>query len=70
MHEPNKIALNLGEGLLTAMREAVREEIQCLIRQDVHESDRLRTAEKAAQMLSVSPDWLYRNARKLPSAAN
>ncbi len=66
MHEPNKIAVNLGEAFLAAMREAVREEIQSLIRQDDHESDRLLTAEKAAQMLSVSPDWFYRKARKLP----
>ena len=48
MHEPNKIAVNLGEAFLAAMRKAVREEIQSLIRQDDHESDRLLTAEKAA----------------------
>lgn len=31
MHEPNKIAVILGETLLAAMREAVREEIQAII---------------------------------------
>lgn len=66
MHEPNRTAVILGEVLLAAMREAVREEIQDLIRQDDHERDPLLTAHEAAQMLSVSTDWLYRNARKLP----
>lgn len=31
MHEPNKIAVNLGEAFLAAMREAVREEIHAII---------------------------------------
>lgn len=66
MNQPDNIPSLLGEALLGAIRQAVREEIQSLIRRDDHESDRLLTAEKAAQMLSVSPDWLYRKARKLP----
>jgi len=65
MNQPDNISSLPGEALLGAIRQAVREEIQRLIRRDDHESDRLLTAEKAAQMLSVSPDWLYRNARKL-----
>jgi predicted DNA-binding transcriptional regulator AlpA len=28
--------------------------------------DKLLTAKEAAEMLAVSADWLYRNARKLP----
>ncbi|MGH7770943.1 MAG: helix-turn-helix transcriptional regulator [Candidatus Binatia bacterium] len=28
--------------------------------------ERLLTAEEAAQLLSVSPDWLYRHAKRLP----
>jgi hypothetical protein len=66
MNQPDNIPSLLGEALLGAIRQAVREEIQSLIRRDVHGSDRLLTTEKAAQMLSVSPDWLYCNARKLP----
>ena len=66
MNEINKTAVLLGESFLAAMREAVRKEIQSLIRRDDHERDPLLTAHEAAQMLSVSPDWLYRNARKLP----
>ncbi|MBI4489181.1 MAG: helix-turn-helix domain-containing protein [Deltaproteobacteria bacterium] len=65
MQEPTKITTNLGETLVEMMRQAVREEIQTLIR-DMCEKDLLLTAHEAAQMLSVSPDWLYRNARKLP----
>ncbi len=65
MQESNKITTNLGETLLGMMRQAVREEIQDLIRRDDHTQDHLLTAHEAAQMLSVSPDWLYRNARKL-----
>ncbi len=66
MHEANKIAVNLGEAFLATMREAVRKEIQSLICQDKKESDRLLTAGEAVRILAVSPDWLYRNARKLP----
>jgi len=29
-------------------------------------ADRLLMAEEAAQTLAVSPDWLYRNAKRLP----
>lgn len=64
MHEANKIAVNLGEAFLATMREAVRKEIQSLICEK--ESDRLLTAGEAVRILAVSPDWLYRNARKLP----
>ena len=28
--------------------------------------ERLLSAEQAAQMMGVSPDWLYRHAKKLP----
>jgi len=65
MQESNKITTTLGETFLEMMRQAVREEIQTLIR-DLREKDRLLTAQEAARILSVSPDWLYHNARKLP----
>ena len=50
------------EGLL---RRIVREEIQGL-KAEVNGQDMLLDAEEAAKMLSVSADWLYRNARRLP----
>jgi predicted DNA-binding transcriptional regulator AlpA len=50
------------EGLL---RRIVREEIGTL-KTDVNGQDRLLDAEEAAKLLSVSEDWLYRNAKKLP----
>jgi len=31
-------------------------------------SERLLTADEAAQLLAVSPDWLYRHARRHPFA--
>ena len=65
MQEKNKITTNLGKTLLEMMRQAVREEIQVLIR-DLRENDLLLTVQEAAQALSVSPDWVYHNASKLP----
>ena len=47
------------------LREIVREEIEA-VRNTQKEADRLLSAEEAAEMLSMSTDWLYRNARKLP----
>src|SRR5262244_1144748 len=47
------------------LRELVREEIQAATTTR-HEADRMLTAEEAADMLSMSTDWLYRNAKKLP----
>ena len=53
---------NALEGLL---RRIIREEIQAF-KAESNGQDRLLDAEEAANMLSVSPDWLYRNARRLP----
>jgi len=47
------------------LREIVREEIEA-VRNTQKEADRLLSAEEAAEMLSMSTDWLYRNAKKLP----
>ena len=65
MQESNKITTNLEETFLEMMRQAVREEIR-ILSLDLREKDRLLTAQEAAKILSVSPDWLYRNTRKLP----
>ncbi len=50
------------EGLL---RRIIREEIGS-IRADATAEDRLLEADDAAKLLSVSEDWLYRHAKKLP----
>lgn len=57
------------EGLLepaleSILRRVIREELQALNRSG--QDDYLLTAEEAAKVLSVSPDWLYRKARQLP----
>jgi predicted DNA-binding transcriptional regulator AlpA len=52
------------EGLV---RRIIREEIATL-KADVNERDRLLDAPEAAKLLTVSEDWLYRHAKKLPFA--
>ena len=47
------------------LRRIIREEIGTL-KTEVNGQDRLLDAEEAANRLSVSEDWLYRNAKKLP----
>jgi predicted DNA-binding transcriptional regulator AlpA len=47
------------------LREIVREEIQAA-RAPHQDADRLLDAVEAAKMLSMSEDWLYRHAKKLP----
>ena len=43
----------------------IRQEIQAMV-SSIREEDRLLTTDEAAKVLSVSPDWLYRKASKLP----
>jgi predicted DNA-binding transcriptional regulator AlpA len=59
--KPNTLELAL-EGLV---RRIICEEIETL-KTEVKGEDRLLDAEEAANRLSVSEDWLYRNAKKLP----
>jgi predicted DNA-binding transcriptional regulator AlpA len=65
MSEQQNSPTLLGEAFIQAIREAVRAELQGLGTQSPVE-DRLLDAEAAAQMLSVSTEWLYHNSRKLP----
>ena len=66
MHQNNAPAL-LSDPLRAEIKELVREAIREVGSQNGHhEGDKLLTAEKAAEFLSVSPDWLYRHARQLP----
>jgi excisionase family DNA binding protein len=62
MPEPSTNPL---EPLVEAIAEAVVKKIGALNGDNGHE-ERLLTAEEAARVLSVSPDWLYRHAKKLP----
>lgn len=55
------------EPFFDAVRQIVREELRESLKGDpASGSDRLFTAEQASDLLAVSPDWLYRNSRKLP----
>lgn len=47
------------------LRRVIREEVQN-IRSESKDPDNLITAEEAARLLAVSPDWLYRHAKQLP----
>ncbi len=51
--------------LESLLRRIVREEIAAVAREATHQ-DRLLDAEEAAKTLSVSVEWLYRNAKRLP----
>ena len=57
----------------TLLSDPLRAEIKELVLEAVREvmngnqgGDKLLTAEKAAEILSVSPDWLYRHGSRLP----
>jgi predicted DNA-binding transcriptional regulator AlpA len=63
MNQSNSSTL-LGDALLDAIRQAVREELQVI--STTAEQDRLLDANQAAAILGVSIDWLYRHAKKLP----
>lgn len=56
---------SLETALETLFRRIIREELITLKTQ-VNGEDRLLDTEEAAKVLSVSEDWLYRNARRLP----
>ena len=55
----------LGDALLTEL-EGVVERVLQRRSGNGHTEDRFLDAEEAAKILSVSPDWLYRHAKKLP----
>jgi predicted DNA-binding transcriptional regulator AlpA len=55
----------LAEALTAILKPIVREAVQDAMNGH-QEEDRLLDAEKAAKLLSVSEDWLYRHAKRLP----
>jgi predicted DNA-binding transcriptional regulator AlpA len=52
--------------LLDQIRAVVREEIKANANGTAAKGDRLLNPEEAAKLLSVSEDWLYHNAKRLP----
>jgi predicted DNA-binding transcriptional regulator AlpA len=62
MSEPVKTPFDL---LLDQIRVVVREEIKSANGAGA-KTDRLLDPEEAAKLLSVSEDWLYHNAKRLP----
>lgn len=65
MSEPNNPPALLAEALASILKPIVKEAVQEALNGH-RDEDRLLDAEQAAKMLSVSPDWLYRNAKRLP----
>ena len=57
---------NPFDSFLDRIREIVREEIKAAANGTAAKGDRLLDHEEAAKLLSVSEDWLYHNAKKLP----
>ena len=55
----------LDEALAAVLKPIVKEAVQEAMNGH-REGDRLLDAEEAANILSVSPDWLYRRANRLP----
>ena len=60
--DPSTLIVTLTTG---QVRELIREEINRALNHSVQD-ERLIDAEEAAKLLSLSPDWLYRNSKKLP----
>jgi predicted DNA-binding transcriptional regulator AlpA len=62
----NDTSKNPFEPFFDQIRQVVRDEIRVLNGEDRKEDERLLNADEAAEILNVSSDWLYRNAKKLP----
>ncbi|HBA41092.1 MAG: hypothetical protein A2W10_04340 [Deltaproteobacteria bacterium RBG_16_55_12] len=67
MSEPNNPPALLAEALASILKPIVKEAVQEAINGH-REEDRLLDAEQASRLLSVSSDWLYRHAKRLPFA--
>jgi len=64
--EENKAPSLLSEVLRAELRDIVKEAVQAASQNGHQEGDHLLDAEKAAEILSVGEDWLYRHHKKLP----
>jgi hypothetical protein len=47
------------------LRAVIRDEVQVALRTATRD-DKLLSAEKVAEILNCSPEWVYHNGRKLP----
>ncbi len=56
---------NLAEALAGILKPIVKEAVREAMNGH-RDEDRLLDAEEASRLLSVSSDWLYRQAKKLP----
>jgi predicted DNA-binding transcriptional regulator AlpA len=65
MSEPNSPPTLLAEALAGILRPIVKEAVKEALNGH-RDEDRLLDAEEASRLLSVSEDWLYRQAKKLP----
>ena len=70
MSEPKKADIDDSSLLVTAtvgdLKALVRGEVEKAMGQNRHQGDKLLDEEAACEILSASPDWLYRHASKLP----
>ena len=71
MSEPEKA--NMDDSSLSVtltvgqLKEIIHQEMQKASNGNGHhDGDHLLDADKASRVLSVSPDWLYRHAKRLP----
>ena len=65
MGEPSSTHTVLGEALLQAIRQAVREEIQTTLRQNENQEPKLLyNTKEAARILGVPKTWLGSAARR------
>ena len=70
MSEPNNTPAQDSNLVVTLsvsqLRELFRQEVQAALANGLNVTDRLLDADEAAQLLGVSSDWVYRQAKKLP----
>ena len=70
MNESKKVRMDDSSPSVTLsvgqLREVIQDEVKKAVGRNGQGEDRLLDAEEASKLLSVSPDWLYRNTKKLP----
>jgi len=66
MSETNKTPGIFSEALLNEIEGAVERVVERVYGNGHHEKDHLIDVEAAAEVLSVSKDWLYDHASRLP----
>jgi len=64
-HKPSQDSTPAYTLTVEQLRELIRDEIKSA-KSIEPDTDRLLNADEAARLLSVSEDWLYRHAKRLP----